>query len=1165
MAKAPSKSTKGVEATEGRMSKEEELAGKVAKVLAIILVFLLRSSVILIELLRVVVQLFYVQTWSAGLALYKLGWMPMGYLRFFRNFNYWVGFAPDLQVAKETGRIVKLADAESKLDFIRAEHDALVKQFGSGPLTSVNYRPRTVSFPAVSTVFSSPVEYLTELFLALHRYLARKWQNGRSTRRFRLSERKTQDLTRIARGCRKADRVFNKVFSLTLMIILCCEFTANAADLTISRTEDDLDGGTLAHDGDIKVTHNFVFHRVADVDVNPNYATLTRVVSLKKWYQTLELINSTIQAHKSVCGNYIEAVQNGVNPANMSLTLVDYTRQPAEMETTCKIQNLQLPEIKTVEDRRKLEEFMRQTNTIRTQAGIYMDRDHNFLFMSDDSNAETPELFPTLCGTSPWDIFKHKNYDKENIYFYQLVQNRIELCGGRPKTYKPIMRQLVCQMPEKARETSRAAYASAKANTNRCRKETVRMERELMNLKGMIDSFQAVKSGRITGIQADTGSRRVKRAWFSAVAAIVPSLLDFGTSIFSYFAERRSLENIRVQLKMHNEKFNEIILHNVELDNAVDAINQELPHIKSEIMRVEALANTYFVETQLRLMEDELQNSLYDSLQAFASALAMAEHGMTSDGLLPHGDKISIRNTLATEHGLRIHIENTAIMTFIDHDEEGVKLTYAFPIIDPTRQASIFRAYPRPSFLEGKKYWPQVESRFYAIMREGSYFATLGDDEALHCMKDVANCQVSKPLTPASKETACEMTEYFKKSGGCDYREAHDLNPFFMTLKNYTFYVVEKPTQAETHCPASKKAAAESYKTMTSAGHFPTRSGCYVEANGYRILPGNPVDKQAATINDGTIGTDGFGRPMTPFEEKERLNDIKSDIERARLRERDNSTHFTEFKKGNIKTISKKEADLSGIVDYQTLLEILMYGAIAFAAVIGIWIVYACIKRENACDCLPCGCHWRWKKVDRDDGKDDNGVPLQRMDNSRNNGRNSSGRSQARDLNTTRSTYVSYNLTDDQPHFTGPQYRDDDVMSRHSGSDFGMPSQLRSMDNVNLTENLLGNEYPSARPNTRRGTHPQYDVPPNGQTLREQGKSPHDFAKGPVIIQPSSNKPIATPRPVPPPSVPIGGARRKDNVQRVEISMNGGNKTATQGATGLLNQNVTMTNVGPET
>ena len=603
----------------------------------------------------------------------------------------------------------------------------------------------------------------------------------------------------------------------------------------------------------IRMTDNAAFVKIKPAAINSNYAMASRKILLNNWDNAMASLQQTIGAHEKLCSAYHSILQ--AHERTETEFLVIPFKQPIdEAANECQQRGMQLPEVRNQAQLYEIQTLMDTENMDETPAGIYTKEieagyypKYGAKMISDDMNAEDFVFQKTCIYQKYYHDWKQRNIAENHgttVWIYQIKGREMGPCPSG-KVHK-VINKIICQKMKKT-ELAEFKEKVTKNNHDRCLEDNHRMAQEADITQSLIDNIKQPHQATTAPYIPSQETRRYKRwANLLPVLAVIPSMIDGAARMLHFFADTKNIENLRVQVNLHTDQIKDLQAITAHLEEAVTAIERQIPMIVQKINKMEVQFSNSIHELNLKQLYRDIHNSIYDTVFAYSMAINMAKTGITTETLLPLEDAAHMRHIMMDTHGLDININLDAVISHITHHEDHLQIHYAFPINDQDRKATIYRVIPVPTHTEQGRLWPTISAEYIAITKIGDKFIPLTTEEASTCLRYPTNCQAAAPFQrPTSNE--CGLSEFFGLENNCTYAETVDKSNYFRTITNITIYSVREKTPLATHCPQAPGAGPEQVFEISGKGLVETQPGCFIATEEATMYPSNGVAAEELT------------------------------------------------------------------------------------------------------------------------------------------------------------------------------------------------------------------------------------------------------------------------------------------------------------------------------
>ena len=351
----------------------------------------------------------------------------------------------------------------------------------------------------------------------------------------------------------------------------------------------------------------------------------------------------------------------------------------------------------------------------------------------------------------------------------------------------------------------------------------------LHNIKGHIDTMKAhIRSKR---------SPLLSAPFLIGFGAICDYLLNFND------ASQTDIDQLYDIVATEQAQISELQTASKDIIHAIEMIQSYLPVLTDSINRFQMDTALIIQDMQIDHFFEQAKSALADNLIEYTFAIQLADQGQLTTYLLNDVEASRVKAFAKATYHHDIDISRNRVITKVLKQKAQISIIYAFPIIDPQRQAALYKVTPFPIFSNGTRFTAIPTSKYIATLNNNNGYVKLSEEEAIVCITDINRCEVTEPIH-TDTDNVCGVSNLIGKDPNCPMTVSKDLSDFFYTVGNQTIYSVSGSGIKTSHCNHHRGAGAEANTMLTGNGIFFTTTGCYHSYNKHLIYPSNTLDHE---------------------------------------------------------------------------------------------------------------------------------------------------------------------------------------------------------------------------------------------------------------------------------------------------------------------------------
>ena len=574
-------------------------------------------------------------------------------------------------------------------------------------------------------------------------------------------------------------------------------------------------------DDDFILKPDVILVPVARKTINPDFIRVTKMIDFTNINEAANLNDQLTDQHKEVCTklnkDYYEA------PLFVH-KLPGQTFTKGEVILHCTAAGMTPPRPHANTESLALIALMKKNHLERVVTDLQF-----------PSKEKSTSLYLTYGdGTTPFttydnyerykDTYKPGQHDENTLtYFERTDQSTNILFGHIDKDQDTEKFPLVCQ--------ARPLTADLRAEVDFCRARSSDMQMSGMimhnaiklvestkpldnplpghNSSGKFDALPTDDSHKFTNTTASRNRRAVTvlggLAAVSLLAATANSLITSAKSSVNannIAKNAAALDALKINIediKTENRRF---------MSDTRDALNN--------IQDVQALVTH---ETRIFAAALNLKSSLADNVIVFDGILNNILYGRYSPLILSPEEIHQLQETMAdkTAQHLSLKIMDYEIKPTLVNGQLAVDIT--IPLIDKTREATIFQIINIPTFQDGLKLTLDCDHEYVALYESSNSYNTLSKEEIATCLNEHSHCNAASPRFDNAIDN-CAARQFHSDSPKNTYKQVSDLTPFLHTRSQVTVYSVPTVTLVDFQCPDIDRPGADLRFNISNRGYF---------------------------------------------------------------------------------------------------------------------------------------------------------------------------------------------------------------------------------------------------------------------------------------------------------------------------------------------------------
>ena len=627
---------------------------------------------------------------------------------------------------------------------------------------------------------------------------------------------------------------------------------------------------SLQYAPELKISDNLIFLQSGKANINNDYLSLTKTLDFSSIAHMHDSVSQLHAMHTTVCANLtsnIKKRQRYFLPDNVAHQSVPWD----EARNFCEQQDMRLPEVRTKEDIHALTTFIANNGIHDVHAGIkYFPAYGQTRFLSNmkysqrfdiqfcnEAKSETLD-FKRIFGYS---TYHHNDQSLSDIYYDTRDKtNSFVVCYSMHRT-----RPFICEDPNYSEPSSQQPDDFCSSRNQDISNALMQFSQALLQLNESTDiprerptrstdlpplhdhlPLYSTKSGpSIDPSSLLTTPDSKNRSTLSKNrpprnAAVMIGLFSLLLTVITFLSVTASVSAL-------SDSVGKLEMNTNTIASEVDSLEKQV-HSTFELMQTrEHLLHTeeYIYQSFLRI-----QMSIQDNLLAFQHVIQSVQYGMATSDIFSRADLNDIAHKLALTSTQRLDTDPTHFAVYPVFQNGKLAVRIELPLLDTTKQATLFTIDKYPAFSNGQKYHSTCPTEFFAVYDHSDDFHVLNRDEYLACMQPNQRCLASQPKMSSATNHCAARSFFSYKDPASQHVPSPDQSPFFYTHGATTLYAVGNKHTVTFHCDTITKAGADHALAIDGRGNFTNPNGCIFQAENIWY---NPSMQHHITLSDSTI------------------------------------------------------------------------------------------------------------------------------------------------------------------------------------------------------------------------------------------------------------------------------------------------------------------------
>ena len=596
---------------------------------------------------------------------------------------------------------------------------------------------------------------------------------------------------------------------------------------------------------------NLLFEEIGGQQLNQEFMTFSRKVDTSD----LENFAFTLLSSATLYHNFCDSIQTlDMEARAKEFKPVPTYRQAgwstfANAIASCKAKEAQLPEVRTVQDKRDLEDIMKQYNVTQARAGIQYDKISNqYHYITDDTDASMGSIFPHVhyggeyankMYEADWTNDGYlKGFAEKYPLAYTMTPYGIKLrmmdhgTLGQSTTILCEKRSTVPQHTVESNVLIQVATHACKRDLQSIMDTTtssvdeirtiVNLEFNFTNGKTTLDNFLPT----MTRNKRDLTTLAAMGTFGSIIGGtsyVLRSILD---AVFGNTRYAKKSDLLKVAHKVDDLKINqdELIAVTTKIRSAIEKLEIEITELYTGIA-------TLNMGSEIRNLNRYLQTVLTTTLLKYSQALMAAKDKRTHPYALSQNELKDL--SLRTFSTYKVHLDTNInnVQTGVIIDNNTIVFIFDIPVIQQDKMFNFYTIIPMPTFQNNETFYPDVDAFNIAISKFGDKYTTLSDKEMQKCANDPPVCSSRIPITPMTTQKLCVVATYTSSSLKCPLKQStQKLKPFLYFQDAKLFYSVPHNTSLYIKCHKTLQHADYYEQTViiTGIGEAVYRPSCTI-------------------------------------------------------------------------------------------------------------------------------------------------------------------------------------------------------------------------------------------------------------------------------------------------------------------------------------------------
>ena len=538
--------------------------------------------------------------------------------------------------------------------------------------------------------------------------------------------------------------------------------------------------------------------------INSDYVTLTKGIDFSNLHEATDYLGQLTTAHAKVCQALkSQHAQKGL------YTLLDggQGRIRSEAAIFCNNLGMTLARPNTYAELMELRNFMLRNHLreIISDAAIPYSWDKG----SMASQIKYPDgSSPFVTATMYWahtGTLQHTASYSQQIVFRLDSNQDITIAADYEKTLPA-----VCQTkPEKRNLDSETAFCDARTNDLANANQAIIGALDELTGTMPIDMATFDNSVMSSAIKINiTESNRQERSIIAAGAAAFAAITLLATTATAMANSARTATNTRNIASLH------VDTTQIKKDFEAFAAN-----LNETMIQMQTEDQLILHETRIFAAATNVKLGLQDNVVVFVHVMQTINYSQYSPLILSPAELARLQTTIfhQTSQKLSQHPTDYTIYPVLVDGRLGVNIE--IPLLDHTRDATIFEVVPVPSFTDGRKVILDCDQRYVAMYEHSKTYNPMNENEVTACITSHKTCLARTPILDYDVDN-CAARQFTEDHPVNSYRAAPDSTPFFHTINNVTIYSVPKLTRVDFHCPDIDRPGSDLVLNISARGYF---------------------------------------------------------------------------------------------------------------------------------------------------------------------------------------------------------------------------------------------------------------------------------------------------------------------------------------------------------
>ena len=629
------------------------------------------------------------------------------------------------------------------------------------------------------------------------------------------------------------------------------------------------------HNKDFILTTDSIFTPIETVHINPDYAIFTKSIDLTSVEDSKNLLTEFHTEHIAVCqemhDNDKEHNDLFITPLHENTYVFEHVYKHAE--AVCQEIGHTLVQATTLEEQKALYDFLEHhrifevyadvaytptSETLATPGTIARLTQTGYLRICDETNPATETDISTYFGTyykqslplafkrngpylSICPVYDNKSLRtvcqrRERPGHLESMAEEIEFCNARSTDIKDTIFPLA-----EALNTLHSIISPEQGTTQKEKRDMT----ESQTLQTLARYQKKIEIKATNSTASDTTEihaehqRTTRQAAFAAVALIgamtmITSIINSLADTASHVTNAKNIGTLAVQSETIRTNQLQLESHVQQLDRIVQN------HVN--LVEKENRIYTAFIR---------VISSVQDNIIVYSHLLDSIMNSQMSTFMLSKDEITTLARRTLEQTSQRMSTNPTDYTVKPIYNNGKLSISIEIPLIDPSKQATIYSIRNFPIFKDGKQFVQKCDEDYIAIYENSDHYNTLTRLEYRDCVTRRNRCTSGGPQFTKAIDNCAARQFLGTFPQNVVHKQLSHETPFFLTVGNKTIYSVAKPMRIELHCPEVDKPGPDFTFTISDRGHFINPTGtCSFTAEGVNFVPSLPKFTKTTVQHD---------------------------------------------------------------------------------------------------------------------------------------------------------------------------------------------------------------------------------------------------------------------------------------------------------------------------